>query len=594
MIIEEQKVKVKWNNANRKHYVLKGYKFTKNGDEFEVALDDLTKSSKSKVLLSCDFCESKMYRDYDRANRQKNHFCSLRCSSKFNANKQKAKRIKKKCEYCKREYAIPKHLERISRFCDKHCLANWQKSAFKGENSAVYVKRENVNCDWCNKTINRTPSYLSQRKYNFCNIDCKRNWHKEILVKSEAFIKINRQNMLNNLSTGKISFTNSKPQVIINELLTAKKIRFTNEKKFGEYSFDVYLDDHDLLIEVNGGFFHVDNRFYEEIKYNMQLNRIKMDKKKKTYLKNYHNKNVLYLWEFDIITNLELCNELIDLFISTKGILENYHSFNYDNQATLSISKKTIIPYMEWDKNDLAEITDLSVREKINRYQPSKHVKFNCDYCGKESVQYLYHYKNKDNHFCSAKCSKLYKQRNNSCYQCKNCGKDVSLPKYRAELLKSGKVKNVFCSRSCSSSWNQNNRLQDTKIQKECLHCNKKYKVSKYREQTSKYCSIKCSRESKKNKIKTTCGVCNTELFVVPSKILNSKSGLVFCSNKCVGIFNKHSKSQKIKKTCKICNNVYFLRPSLARKSVTCSKKCQSIWQSQYLTGKNANRYKDK
>ncbi|MBM6849726.1 hypothetical protein H6A00_22325, partial [Bacillus licheniformis] len=197
MIIAEQKVIVKWNNANRKHYVLKGYNFTKNGDEFEVALDDLTKSSKSEVLLSCDFCESKMYRDYDRANRQKNHFCSLSCSSKFYANKQKAERIKKQCEYCKKVYAVPKHSEKISRFCDKHCLANWQKSAFKGENSAVYVKRVNINCDWCNKIINRTPSYLSQRKYNFCNINCKRNWHKEILVKSEEFIKINRENMLN-------------------------------------------------------------------------------------------------------------------------------------------------------------------------------------------------------------------------------------------------------------------------------------------------------------------------------------------------------------------------------------------------------------
>ena len=35
---------VKWNGKNRKHYESLGYKFTKNGDSFEVPVEQLTPS----------------------------------------------------------------------------------------------------------------------------------------------------------------------------------------------------------------------------------------------------------------------------------------------------------------------------------------------------------------------------------------------------------------------------------------------------------------------------------------------------------------------------------------------------------------------
>ncbi|WP_091014530.1 DUF2726 domain-containing protein [Paenibacillus amylolyticus] len=55
MLVEET-VEVKWNSANKGHYLLKGYLFTKMGDSLVVNVRDLTPSSKIKVKLKCDQC----------------------------------------------------------------------------------------------------------------------------------------------------------------------------------------------------------------------------------------------------------------------------------------------------------------------------------------------------------------------------------------------------------------------------------------------------------------------------------------------------------------------------------------------------------
>lgn len=56
MLIENQKVKVKWMYCNRKHYSEKGYNFTKYKDDFYVDAEDLTLNSKYHVKVKCDYC----------------------------------------------------------------------------------------------------------------------------------------------------------------------------------------------------------------------------------------------------------------------------------------------------------------------------------------------------------------------------------------------------------------------------------------------------------------------------------------------------------------------------------------------------------
>ena len=49
-------VMVKWNGGTKKHYISKGYTFTKINDSFDVIVEDLTKGSHSLVNAKCD-CE---------------------------------------------------------------------------------------------------------------------------------------------------------------------------------------------------------------------------------------------------------------------------------------------------------------------------------------------------------------------------------------------------------------------------------------------------------------------------------------------------------------------------------------------------------
>jgi hypothetical protein len=56
MTIVSSKVIIKWHGSNKDHYIEKGYKFTKIGDEFKVDVKDLLFSSNVSVEFICDYC----------------------------------------------------------------------------------------------------------------------------------------------------------------------------------------------------------------------------------------------------------------------------------------------------------------------------------------------------------------------------------------------------------------------------------------------------------------------------------------------------------------------------------------------------------
>lgn len=67
MLVENQKVIMRWVNTNRKWYESKGYQFTKIKDEFEVRAEDLMPTSKTTVAVTCDYCGETyctLYGDY--------------------------------------------------------------------------------------------------------------------------------------------------------------------------------------------------------------------------------------------------------------------------------------------------------------------------------------------------------------------------------------------------------------------------------------------------------------------------------------------------------------------------------------------------
>lgn len=70
-IVEGQIIKVKWNGRNRKMYEqLKDvngnqkYHFTGSGDEFIIDIDDIARTSKIEIKLTCDYCNMPFKRKY--------------------------------------------------------------------------------------------------------------------------------------------------------------------------------------------------------------------------------------------------------------------------------------------------------------------------------------------------------------------------------------------------------------------------------------------------------------------------------------------------------------------------------------------------
>ena len=138
------------------------------------------------------------------------------------------------------------------------------------------------------------------------------------------------------LKMKEIAFKNSRSskrfdssiQILINDMLDKNDIAYKREYEIKFYSIDNYLFEHNLFIEVMGDYWHSSPLKYNENKYKIneiQWKTLQHDKQKHTYIKNHFNKEILYLWEYDIKYNMDVCEKLMLLYISNNGVLDNYH-----------------------------------------------------------------------------------------------------------------------------------------------------------------------------------------------------------------------------------------------------------------------------
>lgn len=150
------------------------------------------------------------------------------------------------------------------------------------------------------------------------------------------------------LNGTKNSLVKSTPQQTIDDLLDKMGINYDSEFECEYYLIDEYLRDYNLMIEVQGDFWHGSPELKDRKPNTRGMkSNIKKDKSKHTYIKNTYGIEILYLWEKDVNENIKLCEDLIDLYINKNGVLNNYHSFNYeyDNEGKLIVNEKYQIGY---------------------------------------------------------------------------------------------------------------------------------------------------------------------------------------------------------------------------------------------------------
>lgn len=351
----------------------------------------------------CDGCGEKHITSQRK--RCKHSFCCKKCEFTFKHNKVFESR---KCIICESEFEARRKDEKHT-LCSLKCQIEWQRqNPRSGALNPRYL--DNVNheiiCEWCGTTFTRN-AYQVKNGARFCSNECRREWYAKVWSQRDEWKQNRREWAISLLENNKISHTNSGAQILVNSLLNKLNIDYQSEKPYNQQcSVDNYLTDSNLVIEVMGTFFHCDIRKYQTIPYSSQVTRIRMDKIKHSLLKNYYGINILYLWENDLNNNLILCERLIQKYIESNGVLENYHSINYLMvNNNLILNDDIILPYMDWDIEKLNTRIKLETKEKICKKQQDKWVTYNCEYCGKEKEELISHYEKKKHHFCSVNCS---------------------------------------------------------------------------------------------------------------------------------------------------------------------------------------------
>ena len=298
------------------------------------------KGEKSGIFIKCEYCGKEVYKTQSQFKKAIHHFCSNNCQKLQLHNDTYEER---KCIMCETIFNVPKIS--TQKLCSTQCQKEWQKTRVGRLNSRC--TREEIPCDTCGEMILVKQYKIHNGQKNFCSNKCRRIWYANEFSQNDEWkneCRIRSANLLKDCN-----YINTKPQLLINNLLDELGIKYTNEKAIKYYSLDNYLDEYGLAIEVNGDYWHSNPiRYLDYDKLNVvQKKRIPKDKAKRTY---FNNKgiHILYLWESDIYKNIQLCQQLILLFIENKGIIENYNSFNYTlDKEKLLLNEKIIYPYFE-------------------------------------------------------------------------------------------------------------------------------------------------------------------------------------------------------------------------------------------------------
>lgn len=304
------------------------------------SIDCKSKAQENKKEVICINCGKSFIRKLSHIKKHTNQFCSIDCQHEFLHKQHTERRI---CEMCSKKFIVPKSSEQ--RFCSIQCQHKWQ-TTISGEKHPRF-KQKKVMCECCGKDIFIKQYKIDKGQHNFCSDVCRQKWFADVWSQTNECREASRKVMIDLLTSGKIGNINTKPQKIVDMLLDNMDIKYEREYNITYYSIDNYLVHSNLMIEVQGDYWHGNPNKFKNSLTKSQYERISKDKAKHTYIKKIFGIEVLYLWENDISNNLELCEKLIDLYIKTNGKLENYHSFNYyiDNCSNLCLRENLIVPY---------------------------------------------------------------------------------------------------------------------------------------------------------------------------------------------------------------------------------------------------------
>lgn len=298
------------------------------------------KSKQTGADIRCDNCGKTFHRRQYHIDRQakknQNNFCSMQCQKEYLHKQRFEDRV---CEICGTNFEVSKRS--TQRFCSDECQNIWQTSRVGALNPQF--KSILTPCSYCGKEHYVKPYKFSEQEHFFCSVECRQAWYAEVFSQRDEFRESSRQRMLKQLESGTMGRVDTLPQRMVDEFLDNLHIEYKREEVFQFFTVDNYIPLYHLIIEVQGDYWHTNPTKFTDKITKVQYDRIGRDKAKHSYFKNQHNIEILYLWEYDIVHNPNLCKMLIEEYINNNGVLSNYHSFNYMCDDNILMLKSDII-----------------------------------------------------------------------------------------------------------------------------------------------------------------------------------------------------------------------------------------------------------
>lgn len=290
-------VEAKIANPNRPHYEPLLGRVLKVGEIVKVKQNELTPTSRVKVLCKCDLCGKDFYRI--RKDVKENTYCSNACRNellKMNNPNKNIPKVKVKCEVCKVLFEVhPSKYKNQSYFlCSRNCYKKHRSNVYVGKNLYNYhdIKRE-CSEPSCSNQFKIAQHQLDKEKM-FCSQECYWKYRKENYAEV-YYIDNNRIETI--------------PERKVREFLQENKIEFIQECRLDKYFMDFYLPEYDCGLEVYGDYWHANPNIYgfEEGKkklHNQQIGKWEYDSTRKIKLEE-SIKKLIIIWEYDINNNFE-------------------------------------------------------------------------------------------------------------------------------------------------------------------------------------------------------------------------------------------------------------------------------------------------
>lgn len=179
----------------------------------------------------------------------------------------------------------------------------WNKNKTKETNESVNsISKKRMGIKFSDETIQK-----------MSNSAKKRTVHGHTGKKhSDESKKLMSNKTLQNIKNGIFKHTKTKPHLIMHQILNKKMELKVEEEKIVEiWSFDFFLPDYNLYIEVDGDYFHSNPKIYPYgPKTKTQRINFYRDNIKNKYCKD-KNIKLIRFWESDILNDPQLIEELV-------------------------------------------------------------------------------------------------------------------------------------------------------------------------------------------------------------------------------------------------------------------------------------------